>query len=113
MKPASRSWFCHPRIRFRTAIWLQLHRTGRNRRVCKALVGDKDRAGSNTGINVELTFMMTTLRARPLPGSLAGLTESPFERIGLFDLECCVEEEKEEEEERRRVGMMRTMAVTK
>lgn len=79
----------------------------------QALVGDKDRAGSNTGIDVELTFMMTTLRARPLPGSLAGLTESPFERIGLFDLECCVEEEKEEEEERRRVGMMRTMAVTK
>lgn len=57
--------------------------------------------------------MMTTLRARPLPGSLAGLAVSPFERIGLLDRECCVEEEREEEEERRRVGMMRTMAVTK
>jgi hypothetical protein len=58
------------------------------------------------------TFIITTLRARPLAGSLTGLTASPFERIGLFDLECCAEEEEREEEERSRVGMMRTMAVT-
>lgn len=54
------------------------------------------------------TFKITTLRARPLPWSDAGLAESPFERIGLFVLEACSEEEEEEEDlERRRVGMMR------
>ena len=50
--------------------------------------------------------MITTLRARPLPGSLDGLTLSPFERIGL---DVLLVREEEEGEESKRVGMMRAM----
>lgn len=83
--------------------------------------------------------MMTIFRARPLPISLTGLTESPFARMlaGACCLRCdealpfCrvdfrfeseFEEEEDDregmegrrlEEERRRVGMMRTISKLK
>ena len=56
---------------------------------------------------MQLTFIITTLRARPLPGSLEGLTLSPFERIGLVVLP--VRDEEDGEEESKRVGRMRAM----
>lgn len=71
----------------------------------------------------QLTLIMTTLRARPLPGSREGLELSVLDRIGLallliwamsfplpLELFLLLELEMEmEEEDFRRVGMMRTM----